>query len=80
MNRQEIAPAVYGLLQECQPTSASVERSFSMLNKLVAKDRNFLSENVKHYICVHYNLSTKKTKLDAFYVELLLFLSLSCFR
>ena len=59
MNRPEISPAVYGLLQACQPTSASVERSFSMLNKLLAKDRNFLPSNVKYYISVHYNLSTK---------------------
>ena len=43
----------------CQPTTASVERSFSMLNKLLAKDRNFLPQNVKHYMCVHYNLSTR---------------------
>ena len=59
MNRPEISPTVYGLLQDCQPTTASVERSFSMLNKLLAKDRNFLPENVQHYICVHYNLSAK---------------------
>ena len=59
MNREEIAPAVYGMLQKCQPTTASVERSFSMLNKLLAKDRNFLPQNVKHYMCVHYNLSTR---------------------
>ena len=58
MNRQEISPTVYGLLQLCQPTTASVERSFSMLNKLLAKDRNFLPDNVRHYMCVHYNLST----------------------
>ena len=58
MSRQEVAPAVYGLLQRCQPTTAAVERSFSMLKKLLAKDRNFLPKNVKHYMCVHYNLST----------------------
>ena len=38
MNRQEISPTVYGLLQHCQPTTASVERSFSMLSKLLAKN------------------------------------------
>ena len=58
MNRQEISPTAYGLLQHCQPTTASVERNFSMLNKLLAKERNFLPDNVLHYMCVHYNLST----------------------
>ena len=42
-----------------QSTTASVERSFSVLNKLLAKDKNFLPQNVKHYMCVHYNLSTR---------------------
>ena len=38
MSRQEVAPAVgqYGLRQRCQPTKAAAERSFSMLNKLLA--------------------------------------------
>ena len=58
MSRQEVAPAVYYLLQRCQPTTAAVERSFSMLNKLLAKDENFLPKNVKRKMCVHYNLST----------------------
>ena len=58
MSRQEVAPAVYGLRQRCQPTKAAPERTFSMLNKLLAKDKNFLPKNVKHNMCVHYNLST----------------------
>ena len=41
MQRQDISPAVYCMLQNSQPTSASVEKSFSMLNKLLAKGRNF---------------------------------------
>ena len=41
MERQDISMAVYHMLQNSQPTSASVERSFSMLKKLLAKDRNF---------------------------------------
>ena len=56
---QEVASAVYGLRQRCQPTKATVERNFSMLNKLLAKDRNFLPKNVMHNTCLHYNLSTK---------------------
>ena len=51
MERQEdISPAVCHMLQNSQPTSASVERSFSMLKKLLAKDRNFKVENVQQYI------------------------------
>ena len=34
MERQDISPAVYHMLQNSQPTSASVERNFSMLKKL----------------------------------------------
>ena len=51
-------PAVYHILQNSQPTSASVERSFSILKKLLAKDRNFKVENVQHYMILHFNAST----------------------
>ena len=42
-----IDPTSYALLQKAQPTSAAVQRSFSMLNKLLRKDRNFDVKNVK---------------------------------
>ena len=42
-----IVPTSYALLQKAQPTSAAVERSFSMLNKLLRKDRSFDVKNVK---------------------------------
>ena len=58
MERQDISPAVYHMLQNSQPTSASVEKSFSMLKKLLAKYRNFKGENVRHYIILHFNAST----------------------
>ena len=45
-----IDPTSYALLQKAQPTSAAVERSFSMLNKLLRKDRNFDVKNVKKYM------------------------------
>lgn len=57
MSRWQISPDFYGLLQSCQPTSASVERSFSMLKKLLQKDRNFLSKNVKNYMILYFNAS-----------------------
>jgi len=58
MERQDISPAVYSLLQNSQPTTASVQRSFSMLKKLLAKDRHFKAENVHHYMILHFNSST----------------------
>jgi len=58
MERQDISHAVYSLLQNAQPTTASVERSFSMLNKLLAKDRNFKAENVQYCMILHFNSST----------------------
>ena len=58
MSRQEVAPVVYCLLQRCQPTTAAVERSFSMLNKLLALDKHFLPKDVKRNMCMHYDLST----------------------
>ena len=42
-----IDPTNYALLQKAQPTSAAVERSYSMLSKLLRKDRNFDIKNVK---------------------------------
>ena len=46
MKRQDISSAVYDMLQNSQPTSASVERIFSMLKKLLAKNKNCKVENV----------------------------------
>ena len=58
MERQAISPAVYHMLQNSQPTSASVERGFSMLKKLLAKDRNFKIRNVRHCMILFFNAST----------------------
>ena len=58
MERQDIPPAVYLMLQNSQPTSASVERSFSMLKRLLAKNRNFKAKTVRHYMIIHFNAST----------------------
>ena len=47
MEWQDISLDVcHHMLQNSQHTSASVERSFSMLKKLLAKNRNFNVENV----------------------------------
>ena len=56
-NRPEISPHLYTLLMNCQCTSSSVERSFSMLKKLLTKQRNFKDENIRKYIILYYNAS-----------------------
>ena len=50
-----IDPTSCALLQKAQPTSAAVERSFSMLNKLLRKYRNFDVKNIKKYMMLYYN-------------------------
>ena len=50
-----IDPTRYALLQKPQPTSAAVERSFSMLSKLLRNNRNFDVKNVKKYMMLYYN-------------------------
>ena len=50
-----IDPTSYALLQKAQPTSAAVERSFSMLHKLLRKDRKFDVKNVKKCMMLYYN-------------------------
>ena len=50
-----VDPTSYALLQKAQPTSAVVERSFSMLHKLLRKDINFDVKNVKKYMMLYYN-------------------------
>ena len=50
-----IDPTSYALLQKAQPISAAVERSFSMLSKLLRKDRNFDVKNAKKYMMLYYN-------------------------
>ena len=50
LSREDLAPSLYGKLQSCQPTSAAVERSFSMLKCFFAKDRNFSDKNISSYM------------------------------
>ena len=51
----KIDPTIYALLQKAKPASAAVERLFSMLSKLLRKDRNFDVKNVEKYMMLHYN-------------------------
>ena len=41
MERPDISLAVYSLLQHSQPTTSLIKRSFSILQKLLAKEKNF---------------------------------------
>ena len=56
--REDISPAVYDMLQNFQPTFASVEKSFSMLKNLLAKDRTFKVKNVRQYMILQFNAFT----------------------
>ena len=41
MKRQDISPAVYHMLQNSQPTSASVEKNFFHVEKTVDQGQKF---------------------------------------
>ena len=55
MARDDISPDQFVLLQNCQATTSDVERSFSMLKKILASDRQFSSENVAKYLILYFN-------------------------
>ena len=65
-NNLTIDPTSFALLQKAQPTSAAVERSFSMLSKLLRKDRNFDVKNIQRYILLYYNKKSLKLYCVAF--------------
>lgn len=50
-----VSPATYELLLQAQPSSAAVERSFSILKKVLRSDRPFKTMNVKKYLMLCYN-------------------------
>ena len=50
-----LSPEKTAKLRGAVASSASIERSFSKLGKLLAKDRNFNAKNVEAYICVYCN-------------------------
>jgi len=57
MTRPNIIPELHAKLLNCQATSRNVERRFSMLNKFLAKDRHFSSDNVLKYLALDVNES-----------------------
>ena len=58
--RENITPAMFSQLQQCCATSCAVERSFSLLKKLLSKERNFLPDNLKKYFIFYYNHAAKE--------------------
>ncbi|MGL6120339.1 MAG: hypothetical protein ACRC0V_07510 [Fusobacteriaceae bacterium] len=56
MSNERLNPETYCFLLKSQATSVQVERSFSILNKFNAKDRNFNDENFSKNLILHYNL------------------------
>lgn len=55
MKRENISPSLYAKLLNCQATSCDVERSFSLMENLLEKYRNFKKENIKYYMICLYN-------------------------
>ena len=51
----DLSPSDYAFLQKCQSTSISVERSFSILKKINAPDRNFKRGNIEEYLLCKFN-------------------------
>ena len=61
-----IDPTSHALLQKAQPSSVAVERSFSVLSKLLRKDRNFDVKIIKKYMMLYYNKKPWKLYCVAF--------------
>ena len=55
LSRPDIPPALYAKLLQCQPTSATVERSFSFLKSFLRPNRNFVDANIEHYMKLYFN-------------------------
>ncbi len=50
-----LTPHQHASLRKSQSTSITVERSFSMVKKINARDRNFRSGNIEDYLLCKYN-------------------------
>ena len=50
-------PGVLAQVKTSLGSSADVERTFSKLNKMLAKDRNFDVTNIEIYICIYCKIS-----------------------
>ncbi len=50
MERADISPAVFAMLQNAQPTTASVERAFSLVGNVFTDDCPFQPHSVSTYM------------------------------
>ena len=63
LTNESISQTFYHLLSECPSTLISVERSVSLLNKLLAKDRNFDKNNIFDYEFCYFNSKVKEKEI-----------------
>ena len=54
----DLDPATYSLLYNCPATSLNVERSFSMLKRMLRVDRNFSSNSIEAYFMSYYSTNS----------------------
>ncbi len=54
MKDPNISPHEYILLYNCQPTSISMERSFSVFSNMNCDNRTFKEENIEKYFVLYY--------------------------
>lgn len=64
LKNENISPADYILLHNCPCTSIAVERSFSMLKRMLRSERNFNVKNVESYFLTYYNFSNNENGRD----------------
>jgi len=57
MTRPNISPELHAKLLNCQATSCTMERSFGMLRKLLAKVCHFCPDNVWKFLALDVNKS-----------------------
>ena len=62
-SRPETKPRLYILLHNYQYTSSAVERSFSLLRKLLTRQRNLHNENIRKYIIILYNSTSQSEEM-----------------
>ncbi len=55
MERADISPVVFAMLQNAQPTTTSDEREFSLVGNVYTDDRPFQPQSVSAYMQLLYN-------------------------
>jgi hypothetical protein len=63
--KKSLSPLLYSQLLKSQCTSASVERSFSLMKQVLTDRRHFGAEHVKHYMIPYYNSNIQEEEIYA---------------